>query len=405
LERRIRILYIILGLSIGDPLGGAERLVAELVSLLDQSRFEPVVCAFWHHGTSIERHWQTHLAARGVEVFFATDWHGGHSPAAYAAGLKSVRENMGDRQVDIIHSHFQMGSMMAVLLRRSLGARAIVRTAQAGKEWGDGTAAFLCRQAFTKWVFPLTFDVQTCVSKAGQRRIERYPGSLIARRPVPLIPNGVSIDRFTPGSEPDVRAEFGLLPDDIVVGNVGRLSPEKGHSIFLHATRALLERMPDVKFLVVGDGEQRTALQDQSRRLGLDGSVIWAGARSDVERIYRAMDLFVLPSLWEGLPISILESMASGVPVVASDLPGVRELIRPGQTGWLAEPGNATDLANRMADALSQPEARARVAAEALDQVVPLYSIDGVAEQYGRIYETLARGETGSVSRLAVPSG
>ncbi|MHB1318520.1 MAG: glycosyltransferase family 4 protein, partial [Anaerolineae bacterium] len=396
--RRTRILYLTLGLSIGQPLGGAERAVIELVCQLDRSRFEPVVCAFWRYHTPIEEHWEAHLAERGIEVFFASDWHGRYSLASYRSGIRTILSRYRGEQLDLIHSHFQMGNLVALAVERPLQVSAILRTAHASKEWGDGKMAWVCRQSLTKWAFPLLFDAQIASSGTGAATINRYPGTRLAHRPALHVPNGVVIDRFRscePGTK--VRQSLGLTADDVVVGNVGRLSPEKGHGILLQAAVTVLHRFPNARFVIIGDGALRPELKRQTAELGLNRAVIWMGARHDVEVLYKAMDVFVLPSLWEAFGIVIVESMASGVPVVAADLPGTRELIQPGETGWLAEPGNPAALAAAITDALARPEARSRVARAAFEQVVSSYSIEAVADQYERIYDRLIPLRTGSI--------
>jgi glycosyltransferase involved in cell wall biosynthesis len=373
---RIQVLNLILGLSIGEPLGGAEKLVLDLVSALDRSRVEPIVCAFWQYHTAIERYWASYLEKQGIEVFFAADWHGKYRVRSYIAGARAIRKQIDARQIDLIHSHFQMGSLVAMALQRHLKPTAILRTAHASKEWGDGFAAYMCRQIFTTWVFPLVFDVQTANAQSSVTKINRYPGTVLAHRPAIHIPNGVTLDRFRrQGADWKVRHDLGISADDIVIGNVGRLSPEKGHTVLLQAAVAVCERLPNTRFLIVGDGALRSSLQRQSHDLGLEKYVVWAGARTDVEGLYQVMDIFVLPSIWEAFGIVIVESMASGVPIVASDLPGVRELIQPGVTGWLVEPGDPTELAACIMRAIENPEERDRIAHDALEQVVPGYYI------------------------------
>lgn len=396
-----RVLHLILGLSIGQPLGGAEKAVIELVEHIDRAKYDPIVCAFWRHHTDVEKYWSSYLHARGIRFFFAADWRGRYSLRAYVRGMQTIRNTLHCEDVALVHTHFQMGALMALLLRPVVRPQVLVRTAHASKEWGDGTVAWLCRQVFTKLLFPLTFDAQVANSRSGKEGIDQYLGTVLSGRPTRYIPNGVNTSVFgRRAGSASVRASFGLAADDIVVGSVGRLSPEKGHAVLLEAAVAVREKFPQVKLLVIGDGVLRRELELYAARLNLEESVVWVGARTDVESLYCAMDLFVLPSRWEAFGIVLLESMASGVPVVASDLPGVRELVDPGVSGWVARAGSAVDLAAAITDALSRPVARARVAEAAFAYVASHYSVERMAGDYQRLYDELCTCETTSPQQM-----
>jgi len=391
---RVRVLIIISGLAIGEPLGGAERFGIELARNLDLAQVEPIVCAFWRRGTPSEEHWLNYLTEAGIEVFFAADWESSLELSKYARGFENIAAYLRNRPVDVIHSHFQVGSIAAWLLRRTLGAKALIRTAHAGKEWGDTFLGFLCRQVFIKWIFPFVFDIEVGVSRAKVSSLDRRPGARIGGKKALLFYNGISLDRFSRvGTRQDKRLEMGLLLDDPVVGSVGRLRKEKGYSIFLDSAVIVKAQIPNVKFIIIGDGEQRASLERQAERLRLTETVILAGSRSDVESLYGIMDLFVLASLWESLPTVILESMASGVPVVATDISGTRELIQAGRTGWLVQPGDPAYLAASIIEALSNPAKRAEVAQRARQEVVPRFSMEYIAGQYMGVYRQVCCDE------------
>jgi glycosyltransferase involved in cell wall biosynthesis len=389
---RTRVLIVILGLALGEPLGGAERFGIELARNLDKERFEPLICAFWRHGAPSEQHWLECLRREGIEVFFAADAKGGSFVARYVGGLRAVEAHLQGRQVDVIHSCFQLGSIAALLLKRPLAARTCIRTGLAGKEWGDGPVAFLGRQLMTAWVFPLAFDAEVGVSQALVDTLNRRPAARMVGKRALLLPNGIPLDRFGLATAEQVgaaRKELGLPTDALVVGNVGRLRREKGHAILLKAAAQVLAARSEARFVIIGDGELRDLLRRQAIESGLGEAVIFAGARTDVERLYRAFDLFVLPSLWEGLSTVVLESMASGVPVISTDIPGTRELIVSGRTGWLARPDDPADLARCILTALADPHQASVVAETARKEVVPRYGMAYIADQYEALYARL----------------
>ncbi|MEM2294039.1 MAG: glycosyltransferase family 4 protein [Nitrososphaerota archaeon] len=387
MEDKLNILIIIAGLAIGEHFGGAEKAGAELACALNKKEFNPVVCAFWRRNARSEDDWIYRLDKAGVEVFFAAEHR--KNIVEYIKGIKRITCYLQNRGFDIIHSHFQLGSIAAILLKKTLGAKALIRTAHAGKEWGDGPIAFLCRQVLTNWFFPFLFNVEIGVSKSIVDALDKRPGARIVGKKALLVYNAVPLDRFafSVGNRNLARSEIGLPADSPVVGYVGRLRKEKGLTTLIDAAAIVHIHRPEVKFLIVGDGEMRDSLSERVRNLGLSDVVIFIGARQDVEYLYQLMDLFVLPSFWEGLPIAILESMASGVPVIATDLPGVRELILHEHTGWLVRPGDPRSLALTILEALSDPNKCSKVAQTALQEVVLRFSLTDIAKQHENIYK------------------
>lgn len=386
---KIRVLTIISGLAVGEQSGGAERFGIELACHLDRERFEPIVCGFWRWNRPSEQFWLKHLAAREIQVFWAAERPKKFDLRIYARGLQNILSRLKETPVHIIHSHFQLGSVTALLIRRALQAKGLVRTAHGAFrwEWSNTFVGWLCRQFFTQWVFPVGFDIEVGVSQHITQSLDRRLGALIAGKSARLIYNGIDPGRFqTANPSPEDRTALGLDQRTLVVGSVGRLTKQKGYTFLLEAVPKVIDKIPNIQFLIVGDGELRERLCQQIERLGLQGKVVLAGARNHIESIYGLFDLFVLPSLWEGLPTVILEAMASGVPVVATNIPGTRELIWPGQTGWLAQPQDPSDLANCILEALSSPATRAAVAQTALQELVPKFSLQYIADEYERLY-------------------
>ena len=141
------------------------------------------------------------------------------------------------------------------------------------------------------------------------------------------IHNGVDLRAVVPTrTTDDVRRELGIDPHALVIGTAGRLSPVKGHAGLLRAARLVLERRPDARFLIVGGGPLHAELLDQAAKLGIAGACVFSGPRHDVHDLIAAMDIFVLPSLAEGIPMALLEAMALGRPVVATAVGGVPEV-------------------------------------------------------------------------------
>jgi glycosyltransferase involved in cell wall biosynthesis len=389
---KLRVLTIVAGLAIGERGGGAEKFGVELARSLDRSAFDPVVCGFWRRGIPVEEIWLQRLADDGIPAFFAADRSGRFSPRSYLRGLRQIVARMGEAPVHVIHSHYQLGSVAAPYLRPRLEARTLVRTAHGPvfEEWGHSATGWVLRLLFTQGLYPVVFHAEAGVSQQIVESLDRRPLARALGKRAFLLHNAIAVRKGVSG--PDVvqrRTELGLPQASMVVGSIGRLAEQKGYRYLLEAIPAVLASRPGVRFVLIGDGELRASLQALAARLGIAEQVLFAGLRPNAELYYPAMDLFVLPSIWEGLPTVVLESMASGVSVVASDIAGVRELVQAGATGWLAPPANPGALAKAILDALARPDKRAEFAERAAREVLPNYTLERVARGYEDLYRKL----------------
>jgi glycosyltransferase involved in cell wall biosynthesis len=174
----------------------------------------------------------------------------------------------------------------------------------------------------------------------------------------------------------------------LIVGSVGRLTRQKGYEYLIKAIPSVLNSFPEVFFIIIGEGDLKKHLMDLSRSLGVQENVHFMGKVEDVLPYLKRMDLFVLPSLWEGLPTVLLESMACGVPVVATDIPGTNELVRDRENGWMVHPTNEDALAEAIINALSEPDTRERFGGQA-KKTAANFSIICIADQYEDIYLNL----------------
>ncbi|MEM2046201.1 MAG: glycosyltransferase family 4 protein, partial [Candidatus Bathyarchaeia archaeon] len=263
-----RVLIFIAGLAVGEPLGGAERFGADLACALRETACEPILCAFWRRGVSSECRWVEYLTKKDVEVFFAADWPGQFSIPHYVRGLKNITNYLQDRPVDVIHSNFQVGSVSALLLKKKLKAQAVVRTAHLppNREWGMRLSGMICRQIFTKCLFPLLYDAEVGVSQAIVDSLNQRLASRLTGRYALFIPNGINpsqfqrvIDRYAK------RLEFGISNDELIVGSVGRLTDQKGYSFLIDAASHVINCLPNVKFIIIGEGEQGSRLRNRAK--------------------------------------------------------------------------------------------------------------------------------------------
>ncbi len=370
--RPIRILQVLASGAVG---GGATHL-RSLVERLSRERFET------HVACSDDGPLQRELRAAGVPVW-PIDLPGrlnlGATPrlAALARALAP----------DMVHFHGTRAGLAGALAARSAGARAIYTV----HGWACHPRRTRVTEAMSRLVerqIVRAADRVICVSR-GDFEMGLRLGLIDDRRAL-VIPNGVDPGPFARGVDRDgARAALGLRPDDIAIGLVGRLTRQKGQDSLLLAAPAVLAAAPAARFLLIGDGEDEPRLRDLARRAGLDGHVRFLGTRRDVPRLMQALDVFVLPSHWEGMPISLLEAMAAGLPVVASQVSGSREAVVDGESGLLVRPGDTGALAAALVRIACDAGLAARLGDAARARVACEYDVADMVARTAAVYEAL----------------
>lgn len=293
--------------------------------------------------------------------------------------IREIREYIRTDQVDLIHTHGYKADLYGYLAARR-EAKPIVATCH---NWVGGTAALgiynrLDRMALRK------FNGVAAVSDAvaGQLREAR-----IADSKIHTIANGIDIDKFC-GAEP---AWFGSSPDakGKTIGIVARLDLQKGFEYLLQAVAGLTNSHPDLRLVIVGEGPDQGAIQSMADRLNLIPRIVFAGQRGDMANVYAGLDVFVLPSLNEGLPMTVLEAMAASRPVIASKVGAIPTVVRDGETGLLVDAKDVAGLRAALDRLLSDPALSSRLAAQGHAWVRRHFTSDAMAENYLRMYESV----------------
>lgn len=205
------------------------------------------------------------------------------------------------------------------------------------------------------------------------------------------IPNGIDLQRFQGAQGAGVREEFGVQAGRVVLGMVGRLHVQKGHEVLLECLAGMSEtQRRAVACLVIGVGELEQRLRSRVEQLGLEDVVTFTGSRTDVPRLVAALDVFVMPSLWEGLPIALLEAMASGRAVLCSSVGSIPGVVQHGENGWLVEPGNVQALREAILTLVDDPGLRARLGRRAREQVIARFDVERTAAAYNRLHARAA---------------
>lgn len=206
-----------------------------------------------------------------------------------------------------------------------------------------------------------------------------------------VLPLGLDLDRFLDAEarRGELRGELGYTGREVLVGIVARLVPIKAHEMFLNVAAALAQRLPDIRFIVVGDGERRAALQALAGQLGIGERVRFLGWRRDLERVYADLDAVVLTSRNEGSPVSLIEAMAAGRPVVATRVGGVPDLVEDGLNGLLVAADDVAAMARALVDVLTSPDRGRGMGEAGRKRVYPAFRAQRLITDVDRLYGQL----------------
>lgn len=375
---QIHVLQLIKGLDIGDHSGGSDKYGLELTKALKRIGVQVSLACLNSYDTDIEQENLVALNELSIPVIFI---EGKHTLAKIRSS--QLASYCIKNEINVLNSHFPVGTLASIWTRKFRYKGKITRTAHIDKEWGNGGLAWLFRQVFTKYVFPLKTDLQVGVSRNIVNTINGYPGTKWSKRKATVIHNGILQNWFEPA--PNKK-----YPDDSVkvIGAIGLLTGRKGYQYLIAALPKVLEKYPESELIIAGEGSFRPVLEQQIHKLGLQDKVRLVGRQTDIRYWFEQMDLFVLPSLIEGLPTVVIESMARGVPVIASDIPGNNELVTDGQTGWLVRPRSSKDLSSKILRAFSDSVLYKKISAQAFDWAREL-TIENAAKKYAALYRQL----------------
>ncbi len=385
----MRVMQIVFSFDAEAVGGGISRFAIALSRALPRPEFEPVLCALWDRGTPQEQQTMQELQQAGIQAFAAAAWDEQRPYAAFARASTGLRRALSQQPVDLLHSHSEFSDVAAVLLKAERRTRHILRTVHNGRglEWPRRP---LRRLLLTNLLYPLAFDAEIGVSQHVTATLNRRWLAQRLKRPALCLYNAVDLSRFggVLPSRAQTRADLGLPRQAYVVGTVGRLEREKGYDVLLQAAAQVMARRPEVYFVIVGDGKEASQLRQQAHDLGIARQVVLTGSRPDVEALLQAMDLFACSSRWEGLSTAVMEAMACGVPLVATDIPGNRELLRAGQSAWMLPPEDPGALAEAILAAHSDP-AQCQAYARLARLAVQAFTIQAVADQHAALYRRL----------------
>jgi glycosyltransferase involved in cell wall biosynthesis len=298
-----------------------------------------------------------------------------------------VRE-IKQSNVQLVHTHKYKDTILAAPAARLAGVSHVVRTVHGLREPFEGLPAFKMSlyEAMERTVHRYCVDSIIGVSSQieSQYKAEGQVSKVTCiRNGIDLEGKSIQTDRWR------TRKELGVDAGTCLIGTVGRLTPVKGIPYLLEAASVLLRQGANVKVLIVGGGSIRQDLTAQTHNLGIADNVVFSGHREDTDALLHAMDIFVLPSLSEGIPMALLEAMATSRPIVASRVGGIPEIVEDGFEGYLVEPMDVNGLADRCRQLIEFPEVARKMGEQGRKRVERDFSATAMADRVASVYKEL----------------
>lgn len=365
----MRILYVIDSMKVG----GAEQLLVGMLRTYTRADHR-IAVAYFSPGPL-----EQDVAALGVPAQRISR-HGLADPMALPRLLGLMRR----LRPHVVHTHLVKSDLVGQLAAAIARVPVRISSAHNVDPWRRWTALTFINRMITcrcQQVIAVSREVRDYLVS-----VHAYPTEKIV-----TIENGIDLERFDPQRQRrlDMASRWGVGGGDPTIGVIGRLEPQKGHTILLEAALRVTQKLPRARFLVIGDGPLRTELEAQRTRLGLDDRVIFTGVLRDIPAVLAALDVVTFPSLWEGLPVGLLEAMAMERPVVATAVGGIPGVLGDGRSGVLVSAGDPDDLSRGLLQVLGDPVLAQRLGTQARQIVRQRYSAETMHRRILALYDGL----------------
>ena len=354
---------------------GAEVMLLNLMSEQVKLGLEPILASIGEQGIS-EKPLEVEARRRGfhVETFRMR-------PGPNIAGAFKILHYAWRSGVDLLHSHGYKGNILFGLMPKGLRRLPLVTTIH-GWTWTGG----LDRMALYEWLDRLSLRFIDRVVVVNNAMIDK-----VSLKRIHVVNNGISIDSTDSKSStaPIDPTITDFCRNGFTIGAIGRLSPEKGFDILLEALKEVADSKPEVRLVILGEGNERGALEAQIKILGLEEQVLMPGYTANARRYLPQFRIFALSSLTEGLPIVILEAMQAGVPIVATRVGGIPGVLENGRAGILLESGSCKALSEGIFEVINNQVAAVEKVQVARQRLIDHYSSRAMAESYREIYRSV----------------
>jgi L-malate glycosyltransferase len=371
--QKIRVMFVVLQLDAG----GSERVVLELAQNLDPLQYEIYVAAF--KGGVLK----APLKKICKDIFFIEKGSGFDISAMFHLA-ELVRKN----GIDVVNAHHYMPCFYSFLGTRILNRKKLIYTEHSVPEV-EAVGSGIHGKIFWWMLFQINavIGVSNEIIKNFKHYYPRHEKKFLT------VLNGVDTEKFASGkNRKDVRAQWGLTADNFVVGTIANFRRVKNHACLVRAASRLKDSHPQLRLLFVGKGfsgdpeNSEDEVRELIQQLDLKDKVFLAGYQENIPEMLSSFDVFCLPSISEGLPVSVLEAMAAGVPVVGSQVQGIKEVIKNRETGLLFLPNNDIQLACLLKEIISSKSFAQYLANQAIDYVQRVHSKKGWVQQISNIF-------------------
>ena len=374
-DKKINVCHLISG----DLWAGAEVQMYTLVSSLKTAPELNISAIILNEGKLARKLKETGLDATVVD----------ESKHGFYKILSLIKEKLQGEDIDIIHTHRYKENLIGGLLKRKGVVRHLVQTVHGLGETPRGFRAvksqllsranlWFARKYFDK-VLTVSFDIQKNLShKIDSARLETIHNA--------INPADLKVTK----ESTELRKEFGVGKDESIIGTAGRMVPVKGYDLLLDAAALILKRKPTVRFLLAGEGPQRTELEQKAKAMGFSEQIQFVGFRDDIIDFINCLDLFIMSSYHEGIPMVLLEAMVLRKAIVATAVGGINEIIENGVSGLLVKSGNAEAFAEACIRVLDDAGTRSELETGAAKRIDKEFSIDTAKERMLNVYRSLA---------------
>lgn len=373
-ERKITIL----DLRDSPWVDGPGRTTLESATRIDRDKFHIIVAGFTG-GAQKTDEYLSEAERRGLVVVRLAE-SGALDPNVIRQVLKAIDQYA----VDIVHTHEFRSNVIGFLCAR-VRHIPVIATCHG---WIANNLKGRIRVLLDR-IALFFFDHIIVVSNKLQAQLAAQG---IRRSKISALPNAVAFENFTRDHDvQSFREELGVSPDVVLAANIGRLSPEKGQAEFIRAASVVLGTYPNIRFVLIGIGPDRSSLEQLAQECGITDKIIFCGYRADMARIYSSLDLVVQSSFTEGMPNVILEAASMEVPVIATNVGGTAEIIEHGRSGVLVRPGNTGEISSAILDFMRDRQKYADMARRARLSVRERFSYQSRTSRLMRIYDALVR--------------
>lgn len=349
-------------------IGGLEKLVTDLAKNLVGDGIQVSVYCLSNELTLL-----TTLTEANVQVFSI--------PKRKGVDFRlfgKLRKLLVENKVDLVHTH-NVGAWIYGGIAALLAGKKVIHT-EHSNVFAHQNRLILSERVLSNFTSVIIGD-------SKKVRDHLVFQSKLPESKIETVFNGIDTDIFRDDGTRSLRKTFkNIAEHDIVIGTVARLAAVKNQETMLEALKILTKRMPNIKLLMIGDGPQKNALNAKATELNISDKVLFLGEREDIPQLLNCLDIFILTSLSEGLPLSVLEAMASCLPVISTRVGAIPEVVREGETGFLIEPKCPEALADAIERLATNPELRIAMGKKGRQRVIEEFSLKQMVDQYKKIY-------------------